>query len=117
MELLARDSQASHQKQGAHNRERSVIARNTHDHPAQGFNFRCDKQPQTAHGSGTGKLVEAAWNELERGKWHCAGGQPGHLGKRFVKGGRRQAASHRALDKLAHRIKCCVLRAPWGAAR
>ena len=31
--------------------------------------------------------------------------------------GRWQAASHRALDKLAHQIKCCALRAPRGSAR
>ena len=38
----------------AHNKERLVIAQNTHDQPAQGFSFSCEKQPQTAHGSGTG---------------------------------------------------------------
>ena len=38
----------------AHNKARLVIAQNTHDQPAQGFSFSCEKQPQTAHGSGTG---------------------------------------------------------------
>ena len=38
----------------AHNKERLVIAQNTHDQPAQGFSFSCEKQPQTAHGSGKG---------------------------------------------------------------
>ena len=62
-------------KSKVHTTERGWPPRNTHDQPAQGFSFRCEKQPQTAHGSGTGKLAEAAWGELARGKRHCAGGQ------------------------------------------
>ena len=62
-------------KSKVHTTERGWPPRNTHDQPAQGFSFRCEKQPQTAHGSGTGKLAEAAWGGLARGKRHCAGGQ------------------------------------------
>ena len=60
----------------AHNKARLAIAQNTHDQPAQGFSFSSEKQPQTAHGSGTGrgaarlkgaKLVTRALQLLRRG--------------------------------------------------
>ena len=76
MELLARDSQASHQKHGAHNRERLIIARNTHDQPAQGFRLRLRFQTAIsgARSSLRLRVVQARANSLKQPGTNWKGG-------------------------------------------
>ena len=84
--------------------------------------FHCyNETPRANHGRVVPlRMIQARVNSLKQpGENQKGGNNIVQVNKynTWASEGRWQAASHRALDKLAHKIKCCALRAPRGSAR